>query len=226
MMYHLFKGALRLFKRKPRYVYISERRAEPSLVLSNHVGTSVPLSLSLYYDKPFRFWGTYEMNSGLRSTYKYLSEIYYPQKKHWNPFLARVFSLIAAPFSNAFYKGLNLISTYRDCRFHHTVRESEKAMDAGYDLVIFPEDSKKGYFEEMTHFFAGFVFLCETRLHKGKDTQIIPAYFKKKENEHIFGEPLSYIALKEELGNREAIAEHLRDQVNALRFYKKEEIAS
>ena len=226
MIHHLLRGILRIYKRKPRYVYTGKKVSEPSVILSNHVGAHVPISLSLYFKEPFRFWGTYEMNSGVRNAYKFLSEQYFPLRKNWNPFLSRVFCLIAAPVCCAFYKGLHLISTYTDCRFCHTIRESEKAMDAGYHMVIFPEEAKDGYFEEMSYFYAGFVLLCQTRLHKGKDTQIIPAYFKKKENMHIFGEPLSYVALKAQFNSRDAIAAHLCDQVNALRFYKKEEIAS
>lgn len=222
MMYNLFKGILRIFKRKPTYVYVGEEVKEPSLILSNHVGSSVPLSLDLYYEKPFRFWGTYEMNSGLRSAYTYLSEVYFHEKKHWNLYLSRIFSLIAAPVCNAYYKGLHLISTYRDCRFRHTIRESERIMDEGYNLVIFPEDSSKGYFDELTGFYAGFVLLCETRLNKGKDTKIVPAYYKKKEKMHVFGEALSYTALKEAFRDREAIAAHLCEQVNALRCFEVE----
>ena len=69
------------------------------------------------------------MNSGLKSVYKYLSEIYFHKKKHWNIHLSRIFCVIAAPIVNLFYKGLDLISTYPDGRLLNTIKESIKVLE-------------------------------------------------------------------------------------------------
>lgn len=97
------------------------------------------------------------MNSGLKSTYNYLTNNYYTKKKHWNLHLARIFCLIAAPLCNLFYKGLNLISTYPDTRFRKTLKESIKTLQSGTNLIIFPEASENGYFDELTLFHEGSV---------------------------------------------------------------------
>ena len=101
---------------------------EGSIILSNHVGKSAPLAIELYLNKPFRFWGTYEMNGGLVSVYKYLSDVFYPKKLHWNKFCAKIFCLIAAPLTNMFYRGLNLISTFTDGRFKKTITVIKKIL--------------------------------------------------------------------------------------------------
>ena len=85
------KAILRIFIKKPRFVFLGEEFQDRSLVLSNHVGASAPLTLETHFPKPFRFWGTYEMNSSLKEVYKYLSEVYFTQKKHWNKFGAKLF---------------------------------------------------------------------------------------------------------------------------------------
>jgi hypothetical protein len=153
--------------KKPEFIYLGEEIGTGGIILSNHEGTDAPMSLELYLDKPIRMWGAHEMNSGVVEMYKYQSRVYYHEKKHWNLHLARLFCLIASPITNLFYKGLNLISTYRDTRFRRTVRESVEALQQGYNIVIFPEDSAKGYLAELEGFFAGFVVLAESCLKKG-----------------------------------------------------------
>ena len=135
--------------KKPRFVFLGEEFSNGGVILSNHEGTDAPMSLELYCDKPIRMWGAYEMNSGLVSMYKYQTRVYYHEKKHWNLFGARMFCLLASPLTNMFYKGLNLISTYPDARFKKTLNEIIEALEHDENIVIFPEDSTKGYLDEL-----------------------------------------------------------------------------
>ena len=187
-----------------------------SIILSNHVGTDGPLTLELYCDKPIRFWGASEMNSGLISTYKYLSRVYYHQKKHWNLHLARLFCIIGAPVSNLFYKGLNLISTYRDARFRHTLRESLAALEQNESVVVFPEDATNGYKAELEGFFCGFVMLAEVAARRGMDLPIYVTYFKKKDLQYIVDAPIYYSELARGGATRAEIADRLLHRCNAL----------
>ena len=115
------KKFMRLFIKPSKFVYLGGPIQDGSIVLSNHVGTTAPLAFELYGNLPFRFWGASEMNSGLIALYKYQTRVYYHEKKHWNLHLARLFCLLASPLTNMFYKGLRLISTYRDARFRKTL---------------------------------------------------------------------------------------------------------
>ena len=122
------KKFMKLFKKKPEFIFLGEEFSDKSIVVSNHEGTSAPLALELYSNMRFRFWGAYEMNSGLIKLYKYQTRVYYHEKKHWNLHLARLFCLLASPLTNLFYKGLDLISTYKDARFKTTLKESIEAL--------------------------------------------------------------------------------------------------
>ena len=85
------KKFLRLFIKPSTFEYLGEEIEDGSIILSNHVGTNAPLAWELYSHIPFRFWGTYEMNDGLVSLYKYQTRYFYHEKKHWNLHLARLF---------------------------------------------------------------------------------------------------------------------------------------
>ena len=213
-----FKKFLRITGRykKPEFVFLGENFSYGSIILSNHEGTDAPLSLELYTDVPLRMWGAHEMNSGVIPMYKYQSRVYYHEKKHWNLHLARLFCLIASPLTNIFYKGLNLISTYRDARFVKTIRQSIEAIKRGENIVVFPEDSTNGYLDKLEGFHAGFVALAEICYKRGIDVPIYVTYFNKKKLKYMVDAPVYYSTLAEGGKTRCEIAKLLLDRCNAL----------
>ncbi|MBQ1197704.1 MAG: hypothetical protein IIX47_03770 [Spirochaetaceae bacterium] len=202
--------------KQPKFIYLGEKIEKSSIILSNHEGTDAPMSLEIYFDKPIRMWGAHEMNSGVVKMYKYQSEVYYHEKKHWNIHLARLFCLIASPITNLFYKGLNLISTYKDMRFKNTIRESIEALKNGENIVIFPEDSSKGYLEELEGFFGGFAVLGEICKKQGMDLPIFVTYFRKKDLSYIIDKPVLFSELSKDGANRKEIAQKLVARCNEL----------
>lgn len=211
------KNILKIFIKRPKYVYLGEKfDDEPSIILSNHIGAKGPLTHELYFPKPFRFWGTYEMNLGLKGVYKYLTEVYYTKKKHWKPFWAKLFCLIAAPLTNLFYKGLNLISTYPDFRFRKTIIESMKTIESGQSLIIFPEDSSNGYFDELTKCFAGFALFANAALKKGIDLKVYQTYYRKKDKIFVIDNPVRFSEFVKNFNSRQALADSVCDRINKL----------
>lgn len=217
------KGWFKFMKRlmlgrykEPEFVFLGEKFSNSSIIISNHEGTDAPMSMELYCDKPIRFWGAHEMNSGLVSLYKYQTKIYYHEKKHWNIHLARLFCLIASPITNLFYKGLNLISTYKDARLVKTLRESMEALKQGDNIVVFPEDSTNGYLEQLEGFFAGFVMLAEVCYKRGMDVPIFVTYFRRKDLKYIIDAPVKYSELAKGGATRADIAKRLLDRCNEL----------
>ena len=214
-----FRLLLKMMKgryKKPQFIYLGEKIGNSGLILSNHEGTDAPLSLEMYCDRPLRMWGASEMNSGLIAMYKYQTRVYYHEKKHWNLHLARLFCLIASPLTNLFYKGLDLISTYRDGRFLKTIRESVAALKEGDNIVVYPEDSTNGYLPELEGFHGGFVVLAEICKKKGIDVPIYVTYFKKKELQYIIDKPVMYSELSANGESKEEIAKKLLDRCNEL----------
>lgn len=215
--FRALKGILKIFIRKPTFAYRGGKPTESSIILSNHEGASSPLALELYSDFPIRMWGTYEMNSGLKSVYKYLSTIYFHEKKHKNIHLARFISFFACPFVNLFYKGLKLISTYRDVRLYKTMTESIKTIKDDRDnIVIFPENSEKGYFKHLKSFYAGFVVLAHRLYKSGIDVPIYVAYYNTGTNEYVFDAPILFSELNSMFTSKSEMASYLLEKCNAI----------
>jgi hypothetical protein len=214
--FRVIKKIMRLFIKESEFVYLGEKITEPTIILSNHVGTSAPLAWELYGKLPFRFWGAYEMNASLAKLYKYQSRVFYHEKKHWNIHLARLFCLIASPLTYMFYRGINLISTYSDINFKHTITESIETLDDGKSVIIFPEISDKGYLDVLEGFHQGFTVLGSILLKKGKDVPITVAYYKKSEKRYIVDKPVMLSDIFKEGVSREQIAKQLCDRCNYL----------
>ena len=214
--YNGIKCIMRCRYPEPEFKYLGEKPKNGAIILSNHEGTDAPMSLEIYCDFPVRMWGTAEMNQGLIRLYKYQTRVYYHEKKHWNLFLARLFCLLASPLTYVFYKGLNLISTYKDNRVRKTITESVEAIKKGENIVIFPEDSDGGYHKQLKGFFAGFALLAKQCKREGIDVPIYVSYFKVKEKVYVFDTPIKYSELEERFANKEEMAEYLVGKCNSL----------
>ncbi len=216
LYFRMLKKIMKVKYKEPTFVYLGDEITNGALILSNHEGTDAPMSLEIYLNKPIRMWGASEMNSGLVSLYKYQTRVYYHEKKHWNLHLARLFCLIASPLTNLFYSGLNLISTYRDVQVVKTIRESIDAIKAGENIVIFPEDSTKGYLSELEGFHEGFTLLADVCKHRGIDLPIFVTYYRKSDNTYIIDKPIKYSELTANGETRADVARVLCSRCNEL----------
>ncbi len=214
--FRALKNIMKIRYKKPQFIYLGDEFKNGCIILSNHEGTDAPMSLEIWNDSPIRMWGAHEMNSGLIKMYKYQTRVYYHEKKGWNLHLARLFCLIATPLTNMFYKGLNLISTYRDNRLIKTIKESIQSLKNGENIVIYPEQSDDGYLSELKGFHAGFVVLAETCLRRGLDIPIYITYFKKKECQYIIDKPVMYSQIAKEYKTKEEITKALCQRCNEL----------
>lgn len=210
------KKILKVFIRKPKYVYLGNKVVNDSIILSNHVGSKSPLAIELYSDFPIRCWGTYENNLSLKETYAYLTKTYYHKKKHWNLFLARLFCLIAAPLTYMFYKGINIISTYPDARLRKTFKETLETLNLGCNIVIYPEMSDEGYFDTLKGFYNGFDLLFDYLLKHNKDVDVYVAYYQRKTKTYIFDKPFKISEIKQLNLTRNDLAKKLCDRCNEL----------
>ena len=206
----------RWFIKPTQFIYLGGKPTKQSIILSNHEGTSAPLALELYSGLPIRFWGAAEMNKNFKTAYYYQTQVYYHGKKHWNLHLARLFCLLATPLTRMFYIGLDLLSTYKDVRFKTTLKQSLEVMAQEHTLVIFPENSEKGYLKELEGFHQGALMLFEQCLRKGYDVPVYVAYYKKDTKQYIVDAPRQISQLLGQELSRAELAQQLCDRCNEL----------
>lgn len=216
--FRFVKSILRLFKRKPKFINYNDSVLEDGAIyLTNHNAASGPLIYELYFPKQFRYWGTYEMCGTYRERWNYLANIYFPNKKHIAKWLSKVLATIVTPFMFMFYKGMQVIPTYPDSRLRSTLKTSMQELQNNISVIIFPENSSNGYYDELIEYFAGFLLLAKQYYLKfGKDLKIYNMYYCKKKNAIIIAKAISYLELTKISNNHKIIANYLKEQANEL----------
>ena len=143
-----------------------ENLPDKAIIVSIHAAKKGPIAISMTYPKFAAMWGHHGMLGNYRERFSYLRNVLYIQKMHKNKFVATLKALYEAVFSIFIYKGMKIIGTYTDMRLLSTIRNSMGVLDEGASVIIYPEDSSEGYFDEMRSAFPGFVMLAETYYNK------------------------------------------------------------
>ncbi len=226
LAFRLFKPLMHGRYKRPDFFFLGDQPMTEggAIILSNHVGSDAPITLEFYLPRKVAFWGASEMTSGLISTYRYQSRVYYHEKKHWNLWLARIFCLLASPLTNMFYSGLHMIPTYHDARFVKTLRESTQYLENGGALVIFPEKSDNGYKAELEGFHGGCAHLFRVCSRRGMDVPVYVSYFRKEDMAYIVDAPIMLSQLLRNGYDAEAIADRLCRRCNELGRMRREDL--
>lgn len=209
------KKILKLFIKAPETTFYGDEMPSKAIFISNHVGSTGPLKHELYLDYPVYFWGTYEMCLDVRGRWDYLKNIYYGKKHGYGKVHAFLAALVALPVTSAFYKGIQVIPTYRDVRLMGTMKTSLNYLKSDYSILVFPEDSSTGYHDELIKYFCGFVVLAKLyRRSIKEDVPIVNMYYCKQTNRLAIDRP-RYLSEFEGKTDDE-IAEFFKNRANEM----------
>lgn len=189
------------------------------ILVSNHSAKTGPMAYEIALPVFNVKWGAHEMLGNYRSRRRYLIDVFYVQKQGMSRFKANLKASFEAIFSKRIYTGMKFIGTYPDARLRTTIKNSIKVLEDDKAILIFPEDSNKGYFDVMTSFFHGFVMLSEQYYKKhGEDLPIYPIYYKHDMKKMVIGKPTYMQELVSKGMSRQEIADYYRDEVNNLYY--------
>jgi hypothetical protein len=199
---------------------IADEVPEKSIIAAIHSAKRGPMVYECNYPRFHATWGAYQMMGNYKSRFNYLRNVLYIQKMHKNKFSATLKAAFEALFSIYFYRGIKVLPTYQDNRLKSTLQVSMEALDQNMSVMVFPEDSNKGYFNEMTAAFPGFVMLAEQYYKRtGEDLPIMPVHYQRKTGELLIGHPLYIQELKASVEgglNKQQVADIFKDEINAL----------
>ena len=218
-IWRIFKFILRPFYRVKNVEFLGEKFPQKCIIVSNHQNKRGPMVYEHSLPVRHATWGAYQMLGSYKMRFHYLRDVLYIQKNGLKKGKATFKAMIEALFSLWTYRGMKILPSFPDARFRSTLRYSMECLDNGLAVSMYPEDSNKGYFDEMTHFFSGFVMLAEQYYKKtGEDVPIFPAYYGVKKKKIVVGKPLYVQDFIKQGLNREEIAEKFRLEVNQLYY--------
>ena len=216
-VWRVFKWIFKPFFYVKNVQYLGEKFPQKCIIIANHNNKKGPMVYE--FSLPLRHvtWGAHQMLGNYNMRFHYLRDVLYIQKngvKKWKATLKAGFEAIFSPYT---YRGMKVIPTFPDARLRRTLQYSMQCLDAGMAISTFPEDSNEGYFDEMKHFFSGFVMLAEQYYKKtGEDLPVFPVYYGRKKKKIVVGKPIYVQEFVKQGLKRDEIAEKCRLEVNAL----------
>ena len=188
----------------------------------NHGEMYGPIVTNLFVPFSFRPWAINEMmDKTLTADYLYK---YTFIRQRWLPDrLKHPFSRFVTPILNWMMESLDSIPVYRNTpsELIKTLRASAQAMEAGDNLLIFPENpndpsqEKNGYLQDgIGNFFTGFAAVGQVYAKKtGKCAQFFPIYADKKRRLMRFGKPIRYNPDNPPKDEQQRISDYLRGEM-------------
>jgi len=188
----------------------------------NHGEIWGPVVTNLFIPFSFRPWVINEIAEASQSTtylydYTFKRQRWIPEKLKWPA------TRLTTAFLKWCMRSLDSITVYRDSPLAlvRTFRDTATAMEAGDNILIFPENpndpslEKPGYLREgIGPFFSGFAMVAQFYYqHTGKRAQFYPIYADKKAHTLTFGEPVRYDPDTPANKEKRRIADHLRDEM-------------
>ncbi len=188
----------------------------------NHGEIYGPVVTNLYIPFSFRPWVIDEIaEPDTTAWYLYQNTV---SRQRWIPPRLRLpAAKLVMVFLAWVMRSLNSITVYRDNPrdLVKTFRETASAMEAGDNILLFPENpndeslEKAGYLQEgVGEFFTGFTLIAQIYHQKtGKCAQFVPLFADKKRRTLTFGEPVFYNPANQPQAEKQRIADHLRAEM-------------
>ena len=168
----------------------------PLVFLCNHGEFYGPMACKIYVPVPIRAWANATMMFDKKSVSQYIYENTTSHQEGMPEFEKRILARMAAWLSVNVMGQLECIPVYKESplKLRETFRLTLEAMEAGDNILIFPENPEQKYPREgIGDLSPGFVMLADIYWKKkGKKLRILPMYADKKHRKIIFGEVFEY----------------------------------
>ena len=172
----------------------------PCVFVCNHGEIYGPIVATLYVPFSFRPWSAYEITDVNIIADRTMNGTFQNVKGVKRKILNGLMNKIGAPFLAYIMKSMNCIPVYHDNprMLRKTFRDTVAAMEAGDNILVFPENSATSpthrYVSEgVSEFFTGFTMIGQLYHSKtGKCPLFVPLYANKKKRTITFGAPTRY----------------------------------
>ena len=177
--------------------HIRPRDDNPLVFLCNHGEIYGPIVCKLYIPVPVRVWTISTMMYDQQEVTKYVYDNTYSKKTFLPVFVRKMLARFIGWLSVNVMNQIESIPVYRDSplKLRDTLRKSIEALEAGDNLLIFPEsqDVEKYERESIGKIAPGFVMLAEAYWKKtGKKMRFLPMYADKSSRTLTFGTEVTY----------------------------------
>ena len=193
----------------------------PCVFVCNHGEIYGPIVTNLYVPYSFRPWVAYEMTDKQAISDHTMNGAFQNVKGRRRKILSWLMDRIGAPFLAWIMRSVDSIPVYHDNprKLMQTFRETTAAMEAGDNILLFPENADTSadhrYVKEgVSEFFTGFTMIGQLYQKKtGKCPLFVPLYADKHKRVITFGKPTRYNAEIPSNDEKERLCAYLRSEM-------------
>ncbi|MBR6965552.1 MAG: hypothetical protein IKH81_00505 [Clostridia bacterium] len=191
----------------------------PIVFLCNHGEFYGPMACKMYIPVPIRAWAISSMMHDPKSVTEYIYTNTTSRQEGMPEFWKRFLARLAAWLSVNVMSQLECIPVYRDSplKLRETFRMTLEAMEAGDNILIFPESPEQKYPSEgIGDLSPGFLMLADIYWkRKKKRLRMMPMYADKKRRAVVFGEIIEYDPANDPEAERNRIIGETLRQIRA-----------
>ena len=164
---------------------------EPCVLVGNHCQMYGPIASEIYLERPHYIWCIGEMMNR-KEVPAYAFQDFWsmkPKAVHW---FYKLLGHVIAPLAEYVFTNAHTIPVWHDARVMTTFRMSMEKLNAGADIVIFPEKAEpyNGILWQFQEHFADLAKLYHRRT--GKAVCFVPMYTAPRLSGIYFGKPVRY----------------------------------
>ena len=193
----------------------------PCVFVCNHGEIYGPVVSTLYVPYSFRPWVAYEMTDRQAIAERTMNGAFQNVRGFQRKILNFLMIHVGAPFLAWVMRSVDCIPVYHDNprKLMQTFRETTAAMEAGDNILLFPENADTSadhrYQKEgVSEFFTGFAMIGQLYSGKtGKCPLFVPLYANKRKRTITFGVPTRYNADLPPNEEKQRLCDYLRGEM-------------
>lgn len=210
--FKIFKFFVRLFYGKMEVVGLENLPENNSIIVANHCQMNGPIAGELFMPENCYIWCAGEMMH-LKEVPEYAFNDFWSQKSKWTQPIYKLASYLIAPISVCIFNNARTIAVYRDMRIKSTFKETLKMLNAGANILIFPEKDEK-HNNILYKFQENFIDIAKLYYKKyGIELTFVPMYIAPKMRKMYIGNGISYNGENSATEEKARISEYLSNEI-------------
>lgn len=215
MLYRVIKWLVRFFYPKMEVVGAENLPEEAALIVGNHAQMNGPIACELYFPGRHCTWCAGEMMH-LKEVPAYAYRDFWSHKPKAVRWFYKLLSYLIAPLSVCIFNQGTTVPVYHDARLLTTFRETVKRLQAGENVVIFPERDGD-YNHILCQFQDRFIDIARVYYKKtGVELAFVPMYIAPELKKMYIGAPIRFCGEHSIQEERQRICTYLMEEITAM----------
>ena len=215
VLFRIIKCLVRLFYGKMEIEGLEHLPQEHAVIVGNHSQMNGPIAGELFMPDNCYIWCAGEMMN-LKEVPEYAFRDFWSHKPKWMHPFYKILSYLIAPLANCIFNNARTIGVYHDARVISTFKDTIKKLQAGANILIFPERDVK-YNHILYEFQENFVDVAKLYYKKtGVSLTFVPLYIAPKMRKMYIGKGICFDYANSIEDERKRITRYLSDEITEI----------